>query len=126
MTAELVEIDSLLPLHGVRDVEKVKALKRAMVAGGWVGRPLLGVDMGDHVKLVTGSHRLVAARRAGLETVPVVVIEAHMLGYDGDCEECGDEEGCWVEQLLEASDDDDRIGVVGLPGQIRELLELEE
>lgn len=51
--------------------EKVQALAKLMKDRGWDGPPLIAV--GDQA--LTGSHRLAAAQLAGLETVPVIVID---------------------------------------------------
>lgn len=45
-----------------------------MRAAGWRGRPLVAVQVGRCVQAVTGSHRLYAARAAGLRAIPVEVI----------------------------------------------------
>lgn len=59
-----------------QQVEEVQQL----YAEGWVGRPLLGVDYGGgEVRLVTGSNRAAAADAAGLESIPVVLVDANAL-----------------------------------------------
>jgi hypothetical protein len=53
----------------------LEAITLSMRAEGWVGRPLLASDYGEPpLTCQTGSHRLAAARKAPLATVPVVVV----------------------------------------------------
>ncbi|AGC43271.1 hypothetical protein MYSTI_01940 [Myxococcus stipitatus DSM 14675] len=60
----------IFPRHEVRDAARLERIATSMAVDGWVGRPLLAIgDQG-----VTGSHRLAAARRLGVE-VPVVVVD---------------------------------------------------
>jgi len=63
----------LYPLHEVVDVPKRDTLAEDMKARGWQGAPLVA-DSVEHGTLVTGSHRISAARKAGLDEVPVVEI----------------------------------------------------
>lgn len=50
------------PPHGVFDVEKFTRLYHDMLKNGWQGPPLYGVGFGNHIQLITGSHRYEAAR----------------------------------------------------------------
>jgi hypothetical protein len=67
-------IDDILPFHEVRHARKMRTLAERMSASGWQGRPLLAVETVQGIQALTGSHRLAAARKAGLSTVPVYVI----------------------------------------------------
>lgn len=89
--------------HEVRDARKLARLTKAMERRGWAGRPLLVVRYGTD-RALTGSHRLAAARAAGLIRVPVLLIEA---GADWQAD------GEVLEALLSAHDDDDRRIVLG-------------
>jgi hypothetical protein len=62
---EMVDPNHLEPVNDVHK-DKVKALTAGMKKRGWVGRPLVVVDD----QALTGSHRLHAARAAGIN-VPV-------------------------------------------------------
>lgn len=81
-----IALDRINPLHPVRDRAKLAHLTAAMREGGWQGRPLLGelsvVDRST-VRLWTGSHRYAAAKAAGLDDVPVVLIDTDALAAAG-------------------------------------------
>lgn len=76
-TATNISPTLIYPPHEVRDEDKYAALVGAMTDGGWSGRPVLAwrATEDDRVRALTGSHRIAAARAAGLETIPVLVIE---------------------------------------------------
>lgn len=84
----LIAANSLTPWNEVDDAAKLAALVASMEADGWVGTPVV-VD-GDQA--VTGSHRIVAARRADIE-VPTIDIRDLFadagLDYDNVVEEYG-------------------------------------
>lgn len=44
-----------------RDAAKLTEISMSMRRDGWLGRPVILADAGDHVIALTGSHRLVAA-----------------------------------------------------------------
>ena len=62
---------SLSPYHGIDDPEKLERLSESMRRHGWRGMPLVAIS-GDGGQLITGSHRIRAAKKAGLEEVPFV------------------------------------------------------
>jgi len=70
-----VPVQAVNPLHEVRDEKKLDELVRNIKAHGWVGRPLIVEEFGEGYQAWTGSHRLIAAKQAGLEKVPVIVID---------------------------------------------------
>ena len=76
-TAADISPTLIYPPHEVRDEDKYEALVAGMAKGGWSGRPVLAwrATEDDCVRAITGSHRIAAARAAGLETIPVLVIE---------------------------------------------------
>jgi hypothetical protein len=87
------------PPHEVRDVAKFENLVSGMQKNGWQGRPVLAYEGPNGVQGVTGSHRIAAAQRAGVE-VPVVYIESKvfdwqdpkgLLGTWFDAEQAGDD-----------------------------------
>ena len=102
------EPSEVRPFHEVRDSAKLEKLVKAMEENGWVGRPLLAIDKGNEgFEALTGSHRLEAAKKAGLDEIPLVTIEDGML----DANE-------W-EKLLDASDDWQRAEILREAGADR-------
>jgi hypothetical protein len=83
-TIALHDPDRIQPPHDIVDAAKLDALTEAMTASGWVGAPVVvtTIEPGDPIA-VTGSHRIRAAARAGID-VPVVdladLLAAH--GHD--------------------------------------------
>lgn len=67
----------IYPPHGPRDAELLASLTASMTADGWTGRPLLAwrESPDAEVRGLTGSHRTAAARSAGLDAVPVLIVE---------------------------------------------------
>jgi hypothetical protein len=95
------------PPHEV-DLKSAKVVRMAdaMRQIGWVGHPLLGVRIADSVQLLTGSHRLAAARIADI-SVPVYLVEAELLDAwidDGRVD-------TWEAELLR-TDDDGRLAAL--------------
>ena len=80
----ILALDSLDPLHEVRDETKLAMLVASMDADGWTGRPLLVQDTGEGwYQAWTGSHRIAAAREAGIDSIPCVVIDNPTLDPHG-------------------------------------------
>lgn len=75
MYLKTVRISNIIPFHEVRDQDKFEKLTADMEENGWKGRPLLVIGCGGEYRALTGSHRLPAARKAGLEEVPVACVE---------------------------------------------------
>lgn len=84
----------IVPLHGlpdhIRNDKKIKVLSRRMAEHGWQGLPLLAIDDGEQYQAWTGTHRLAAAKIAGLEEIPIVMLDrgrleraAKRLGFQG-------------------------------------------
>ena len=67
----------IYPPHEARDMTLLANLTAAMRDNGWSGRPLLAwrASSDSEVRGLTGSHRTAAARDAGLDDVPVLLIE---------------------------------------------------
>jgi ParB-like chromosome segregation protein Spo0J len=61
-------------LNPVKNKAKFEELTETMKKSGWQGRPLLVVENNGRFEALTGSHRLFAARKAGLEEIPTVTI----------------------------------------------------
>jgi len=75
MYLKTVRISKIIPFHEVRDQDKFEKLTADMEENGWKGRPLLVIGCEGGYRALTGSHRLSAARKAGLEEVPVAWVE---------------------------------------------------
>ena len=70
-----VSIYNVEPPHRANNAEKLQRLTASMEEGGWQGRPLVVLEVADGFAAWTGSHRLQAARDAGLEEVPAVLLD---------------------------------------------------
>lgn len=71
-----VEIDAILPLKGKKVTADAGEELVASVVRYGVLEPLLLARTGpDELRVLSGSRRLVAARQAGLATVPAVILE---------------------------------------------------
>ena len=72
---------SIEPPHEVRDAEKLSRLTESMKNGGWQGRPILAYDIGNGPEALTGSHRIMAARNAGLDEIPISLVDSAIGDY---------------------------------------------
>lgn len=70
MTKTLTAQD-IVPIHGVRDTDKLAALIADMQVNGWVGAPIV---MLDSYQALTGSHRLAAAEATDTD-IPTVALD---------------------------------------------------
>lgn len=71
-----VLIDRVRTYQTIRSKKLVRDLTRSMRDHGWLGRPVLGELLSrGRVQAWTASHRIVAARRAGLAEIPVRFID---------------------------------------------------
>lgn len=75
------EIDAVLsssmiePPHSARDKVKLSALIDEMKSGGWQGRPVLAIQSDNGAaQAITGSHRIAAAKKSGVE-IPVQYVD---------------------------------------------------
>ncbi len=78
----------MVPLHEVRDHEKVERLAADMEENGWQGAPLVKWD--PYRDLLTGTHRYAAARSLGWDDSEIPMIDiAEVFEEDGlNFEEC--------------------------------------
>jgi len=100
---EYVERWVVSPVHSATDRARLADLAASMRGDGWQGRPLLVyVDHTGEYQALTGSHRLAAAKLAGLDEVPVVVLAADVCAraielaadeYGGDLLDCIEDDG---------------------------------
>lgn len=66
--------------HEVTRKRQLKALVTSMKAHGWRGRPVLGERLADgRVQAWTASHRIAAARKAGLRSIPVRFLDREVV-----------------------------------------------
>lgn len=99
-----IENNQINPIHGTRDADKLEQLVISMRESGWQGRPILAIDEGEGIyQAITGSHRIAAAREAGIN-ISCLIIE------DKDIVE--DYPGAWCDEWAMANDDDDRKQVL--------------
>lgn len=80
---EFVRPGAIEPPHEVRDKKKLADLVKKMQANGWQGRPVLTVDLGRGPEALTGSHRIRAAKQAGID-VPTIAIDPEIGNYEDD------------------------------------------
>ena len=104
------------PLHEVRDAGKLETLTASMERNGWQGRAILVSVRDGGFFAYTGSHRIAAARAAGLEQIPVVVIK--IVEERTDDEPDDDDETPAPEydaygRIEMGMDDDDRLERIG-------------
>jgi hypothetical protein len=99
------------PIHEVRDRGKLHTLVQSMKESGWEGDPVLAIKNGEEdFQAWNASHRIAAAKQAGLDDIPVVAIEredfleaAEVAGYNEE----------QAESLLEnQEDDEDRLKIL--------------
>ena len=79
--SNLISPKKIEPPHGVENQNKLDSLVKSMESEGWVGRPILYYDIGRGPEALTGSHRIAAAIKAGLEEVPAVKVEGDIGSY---------------------------------------------
>lgn len=63
------------PVNDVTNMNKMYAISEDMSTNGFQGEAILAYDAGGYYQAVTGSHRIYAAREAGLEKIPVHVMD---------------------------------------------------
>lgn len=73
-TMIMMSTGNIQPVHGVHDVAKLEQLIESMETTGWQGRPILAIGTEEYAQALTGSHRIEAAHRAGID-IPVLLIE---------------------------------------------------
>lgn len=77
----LINPKNLKPLNKVEDVEKYKTIVNSMEESGYQGRPILAYMDKGKAKALTGSHRIFAAREAGID-VPVVFVNPSVMKWE--------------------------------------------
>src|SRR5437868_2722841 len=79
-----IEPSRIKPLHDVRNQRILDELVASMLDQGWNGRPLLVIQRGANYFAWTGSHRIAAAKEAGLQAVPCYVLQENRLPVTAD------------------------------------------
>jgi hypothetical protein len=82
-----IQPDLIKPLHEARSQRLLTELADDMKENGWQGRPLLVIERASDYLAWTGSHRIAAARKAGLSSVPCHVVKERELirhGFDAE------------------------------------------
>jgi hypothetical protein len=82
-----IELDSITPLHKARSDHHLRELTNDMIENGWCGRPLLVIERDSDYLAWTGSHRIAAAKLAGLASIPCYVLPESALttrGFDSE------------------------------------------
>lgn len=80
---DFVRAGAIEPPHEVRDKNKLADLVDKMKVSGWQGRPILTIDLGRGPEALTGSHRIQAAKLAGIE-VPTIKIDPEIGNYEDE------------------------------------------
>jgi len=80
ITAQRLDVlaGAIYPPHDVDRPKQYEQIKRSMERHGWRGRAVLAVTYGDGYMALTGSHRIAAAREAGLATIPALVLDVQL------------------------------------------------
>lgn len=92
---DLVNPNAIKPVNEITDKDKFAVLANEFEENGCVGRPILAITGdGDEYFALTGSHRIYAAREAGIN------IPTHTIQYTDS-----------VKQLMAATDDSERLEV---------------
>ena len=84
---EYVELESVTPLHKPRSDRHLQNLTAEMKENGRKGRPLLVIERDSDYLAWTGSHRIAAARLAGLTSIPCYILPESKLtavGFDAE------------------------------------------
>jgi len=65
-----IDPNKINPLHELRDKDKYTNLVKSMKKHGWVGDKIVAFDIGQGLQAVNGTHRIHAARQAGID-IPI-------------------------------------------------------
>jgi hypothetical protein len=82
---EYVDASTIEPPHEARDRKKLEYLVERMKVSGWQGRPILTVNLGNGLEALSGSHRIRAAKLAGI-SVPTISIDPDIADYEDENE----------------------------------------
>ena len=69
-----IALEQIEAFHPPRDMQQIDNLTADLRLHGWKGRPLLVYSTPTGYQAISGSHRIAAARRAELQSIPCVVI----------------------------------------------------
>ena len=110
------------PPHEVRDHAKLDELVSSMRRDGWIGRPLLAIEIADYLQALTGSHRLAASKLAKVEPEIFEIEDVVLTAEQVDVIEIAAPSLTWEnywsnnhylsEALMSAHDDEDRLVIL--------------
>lgn len=78
-----IAIEDLTPLHEPTSILELQNLTADMKENGWRGRPLLVIEREFDFLAWTGSHRIAAAKLAGLTSISCYVLQESELTLHG-------------------------------------------
>ena len=94
-------VEYIEPPHHVKDKQKLGKLLTEMENNGWVGRPILAYQNDGEYFALTGSHRIAAAKKLGIE-IPVMLVDDDVVNFENDS-------GEFLQEI--AGSGDDRVAV---------------
>lgn len=108
--------ENVEPLHEVQDDAKFEDLVVSMKDGGWKGRPVVVFEGAAGIMGLTGSHRIAAAKEAGVD-IPIYEVDkdaANFVDEDGnnimDFAGTGDDQK--LAEFLEQAGDEDAASLI--------------
>ena len=104
---DTVRASRLYTPHEVKDKAKFAKMVEDLEENGWQGRPVLAEKYGEDFQAWTGSHRIAAAKKAGVD-VPVVLIDGKKISRFQKSEGGEGDELLW-DSDGKSRDDDDRV-----------------
>jgi hypothetical protein len=84
---EIIYLDpeEITPLHEARSHQHLGELTDDMESNGWTGRPLLVIERENDYLAWTGSHRIAAAKKAGIKQIPCYALsESELVAHGFD------------------------------------------
>lgn len=109
--------NAITPLHEARNRRHADSLAADMKENGWEGRPLLVIKRKSNYLAWTGSHRIAAAREAGLSSVPCYVLQQSKLARHGFDAEWGHVEDHERLKILTTIGDETAIHIMWQEGR---------
>ena len=97
--------------HKAEDAKKIINIADSMAINGWMGRAVIIIDCGDHHVALTGTHRLTAASKIGVNP-DLIYLPDDLTADDFDVlSDAGDDDDLLAafEQIAASRDDMDKI-----------------
>lgn len=101
--AMAIDANNIAAPHDVTDESKTNTIAESLERDGWLGRSVLVIDMGGTYRALTGSHRIAAAARVGVD-VPCLVINADDLAVE--------QNGVTLSQRIDRAEPDDYASIL--------------